>query len=165
MLRFFVCILVLTSAYYVCSHNYAQIPGEYMESASVSALFADPDHRIDSPAFRSDPINYTSHSAMRSFLQVLQQTTPHLRMFTAGCSQDGQEIPLLRFSQVDSSELDKRKPTILIIGLQHWNEPAGGEAALAIASELANNATYLQQPNILVLLLAGRSSTVCSRIN
>ena len=54
---------------------------------------------------------------------------------------------------IDSGEINWRLPIVLIIGQQHGNEPAGGEAALVLAQQLANpRAGLLARVNVLIIL-------------
>jgi Zinc carboxypeptidase len=90
-------------------------------------------------------------------VQSLARRSRDLRVRILGRSQEGRDIPLLVFARpaaADGAEVLKNgKPTVLIIGLQHGNEPAGGEAALALAGQLASGdrAAVLDRLNVLIV--------------
>src|SRR6266550_3502171 len=76
-----------------------------------------------------------------AFVNDLARRTPYLRVRIIGTSQENRAIPLLIFARPPAGGGDLQKngrPTVLVIGQQHGNEPAGGEAALALAAELVN---------------------------
>jgi len=87
---------------------------------------------MDSPAFRTPEPSITSHEAMREFLASLALRSGRMRLGSVGRSTQGRDIPLLRFGDCGPD-----RPVIWLIAQQHGNEPAGGEAMLALASALA----------------------------
>ncbi|MDX1900386.1 MAG: M14 family metallocarboxypeptidase [Gammaproteobacteria bacterium] len=117
------------------------------ESSCVAAQYPDPAIEIHSPAFMRKKIQFTSQGAMLHFIQQLR--SPYLRTRSAGVSQEGREIPLLIFSKPTQSQ----KPTVLIVAQQHGNEPAGGEAALAVAWQLTQTlySSLLDKVNIIIV--------------
>ncbi|WP_241966740.1 M14 family metallopeptidase [Leminorella richardii] len=62
-------------------------------------------------------------------------------MSVIGKSQKGRDIPMLVFSQTQDVSpqalMRNGKPTVLIVAMQHGDEPASGEGALAYAKSLA----------------------------
>jgi hypothetical protein len=87
---------------------------------------------MDSPAFRASKPSLTSHEAMLDFLASLALRSDRMQLGSVGRSTQGRDIPLLRFGSCRPD-----RPVIWLIAQQHGNEPAGGEAMLALASALA----------------------------
>jgi hypothetical protein len=130
---------------------------EYVEAPRVAARYPDPDSIIATPAFKPGKPDFTSQEELQAFVDALSRRSPDLRVRIIGSSQEARAIPLLVFarpSPADGGDLAKAgKPTVLIIGQQHGNEPAGGEAALALAAELADATRpgILDQINVLIV--------------
>src|SRR5205807_2788645 len=103
--------------------------------------YPDPPLDIPTPAFKPGRSDFTSQEELVGFVDGLAARSVDLRVRIVGQSQEQRAIPLLIFARpaiADGSELAKNgKPTVLMIGQQHGNEPAGGEAALALAAELS----------------------------
>ena len=130
---------------------------EYVESDAVSARYPDPDVTLGTPGFAANRRDFTSHAEMLAFLDTLVVGSPSVRVRIVGKSQQGRAIPLIVLSRAgvaSGAELIRGgRPTVLIVGLQHGNEPAGGEAALAFAQELASpaGASLLDRVNVLIV--------------
>ena len=130
---------------------------EYVEAPAVAARYPDPPLDIPTPAFKPGRIDFTSQEELVAFIDGLAVRSADLRVRIVGQSQEQRAIPLLIFARpaiADGSELAKNgKPTVLMIGQQHGNEPAGGEAALALAAELSGGpgAQVLDQVNVLIV--------------
>ena len=128
----------------------------YVEAPAVAARYPDPAIAIATPALRAGRASFTTQAEMLKFLNDLVARTPDMRMRIAGRSQEERAIPLVVFAHpptLDPAELAANgKPTVLFIGQQHGNEPAGGEAALALALELAGaRRALLDQVNVLIV--------------
>ena len=128
----------------------------YVESPAVAARFPDPATPIATPALRADRRNFTGYAEMTKFLGELAARAPDMRMQPAGQSQEDRDIQLVIFARPptrSAAELAANgKPTILVIGQQHGNEPAGGEAALALALQLAGERrAVLDRVNVLIV--------------
>ncbi len=130
---------------------------EYVESPAVAVRFPEPDVAIPTPAFRPGRADFTSHEEMQAFIGELGRQASDLRVRTLGRSQEGREIPLLVFARPRAAfgpdALKNGRPTVVVIGQQHGNEPAGGEAALALAWQLAatERAKVLDRVNVLIV--------------
>jgi hypothetical protein len=120
------------------------------EPAAMAERFPDPAVRYDTPAFRPGRADFTAHAEVMAFAEQLQRESPHARLEIAGRSQDGLPLPLLLLSAWGTP--DPARPTVMVIAQQHGNEPAGGEAALALARLLAGPRwALLDRVNVLIL--------------
>ena len=120
------------------------------EPAAMAERYPDPAVRYDTPAFRPGRADFTTHAEVMAFAEQLQRESPHARLEIAGRSQGGLAVPLLVLSAWGT--LDAARPTVLVLGQQHGNEPAGGEAALALARLLAGPRwSLLDRVNVLIL--------------
>ncbi|MFX5530203.1 M14 family zinc carboxypeptidase, partial [Acinetobacter baumannii] len=83
--------------------------------------------------------DFTSHAEVMGFLADLAARAPSMRLHVAGTSQGGRALPvvLLPSARGEADVSDAHRPTLLLIGQQHGNEPAGGEAMLVMAQRLA----------------------------
>lgn len=131
------------------------------EAAPLAARFADPPVRYATPAFASGRQAFTSDAEMQSLLRELvrdaTQPPTRLQLITAGMSQNGQPIEALLLTRLgDATSAGLRsaaRPTVMLIGQQHGDEPAGGEALLVLARQLAQGplAPLLDRINVLIL--------------
>jgi hypothetical protein len=120
------------------------------EPGLVAQRFPDPAVQFSTPGFRPGREDFTSHAEMLTFLEVLASESRHVKIEILGLSQGGLSLPMVLLT--DSGEINSRLPTVLIIGQQHGNEPAGGEAALVVAQQLANpRAGLLRRVNVLII--------------
>ncbi|TAG49467.1 MAG: peptidase M14 [Betaproteobacteria bacterium] len=119
--------------------------------AAVSQRYSDPDVRYTSPGMAPGRKDFTSHEEVLTYSrQLAAQSDKWMRMESIGKSQQGRDIPLLLLSSPSSFQPDK--PTVLILGQQHGNEPAGGEAALALAQRLVTTQrSLLEQVNVVIM--------------
>jgi hypothetical protein len=136
-------------AYYDATKN-------YVESPAVAARFPDPVTPIATPALRANRRYFTDYAEMMKFLDELAARAADMRVQVAGQSQEDRAIPLLIFAHPPTrSAADlaaNGKPTVLVIGQQHGNEPGGGEAALALALQLAGERrAVLDRVNVLIV--------------
>ena len=115
---------------------------EYVQTEAVKSRYPDPPLRIDTPAFAQGKSGYTSYEEMMAYVQRLARGSRHLYIRTAGQSQEARTIPALiftdygRYTGTDLRRL--ARPIVFFVGQLHGNEPAGGEAMLALAKELAS---------------------------
>ena len=127
----------------------------YKESDAVAARYPDPAVEYKTPAFTFGKADFTAHAEMMSFLTALDQRSNTMRLRIAGQSQEGRDIPalLLTASGGDAEFKDAARPTVLLIGQQHGDEPAGGEAMLALAQRLAEGdlACLLEKINVVIV--------------
>jgi Zinc carboxypeptidase len=140
-------------------------PGQPAESAGVAARFPDPPVSYRTPAFEPGRSGFTSNAELRAVLQGLVRVadgasgTTAIRLLQVGSSQTGVPIEALHFSRAPvplaSTGVTARaaRPTVLLVGQQHGDEPAGAEALIVIAQELARGklAAVLDRIDVVVL--------------
>lgn len=120
----------------------AHAPSDYRQSEAVLQHYPPvPGVTLDSPAFRTPEPALTSQQAMADFLAGLVRDAPTAQLGSVGRSQQDRDIPMLYLTAeglADAVAIRKLgRPIVWLIGQQHGNEPAGGEAMLALASALA----------------------------
>jgi Zinc carboxypeptidase len=121
-----------------------------VESDAVAKRYADPAVTYPTPGFKPDRTDFASHAEVLAYLTKLSIQHKQLSLEVAGRSQEGREIPLVILTSEDGFQ--KSKPTVMVLGQQHGNEPAGGEAALALAWQLlGRERRLLEQVNVLIL--------------
>ncbi len=154
------CLLVLSCAVLAGPPpGHAQFKPEraYQQSAAVQARYPDPPLRYGTPGFAEGRTDFTSHEEMMSFLQALERSSDNVRLRMVGASQEQRPIPLLILSNtglaaaVDLARLNR--PVVMMVGLQHGNEPAGGEAMLVLAQALAQGPLKPLLDRITVLIM------------
>ena len=118
-------------------------PSDYQQTDAVLAHYpALPDIALQSPAFAAAPPSLSNQDALMAFVAKLAGSSRHARLTSLGPSQQGRDLPLLYLTQeglADPAAIARLdRPVIWLIGQQHGNEPAGGEAMLAVASALSS---------------------------
>jgi Zinc carboxypeptidase len=119
-----------------------------LEPEAIARQFADPATPFNTPAFLPGRQDFTSHAEVFGFLDALSRRTPGLVIETLGRSQQGRAMVAVVLT--GPRGWDPQLPTVLLLGQQHGNEPAGGEAALVMAQTLAGErSTLLKRVNVL----------------
>ena len=135
--------LVLTWCAAPVSSAWAQCaPGaQYTQTDAVKRRYPDPPVKFDTPALTPGKSDFTTHEEMLAYLQRLSQRADNMLLRTAGFSQERRSLPLLVFTnsgQFSPAALQRlERPIVFLVGQLHGNEPAGGEAMLALARALA----------------------------
>jgi hypothetical protein len=120
------------------------------ELPAIAARFTPPPVTYNTPGFLSGRTDFPSHAEVMVFADDLMRQSPHLKVESLGRTQQGLVMPLLLLA--DQGRFDARRPTVLVIGQQHGNEPAGGEAALVLAQQFAGpRADLLKKINLLII--------------
>ncbi|WP_404302805.1 M14 family zinc carboxypeptidase [Alicycliphilus denitrificans] len=128
--------------------------------AAVAARFPDPSVRYETPGLADGRRAFTTNAELTQWLRQLaatQRGATRTRLIDLGLSQRGAPIHALlltRAAGTDAAALeDSRRPTVLLIGQQHGDEPAGGEALLVVARELAQGLLepMLERINVIVV--------------
>jgi hypothetical protein len=116
-------------------------------SAAVAARFSEPKVTYRTPAFAPNHLGFTSNVELQALMMALVQDAvpatgqPRVSLLPLGSSQKGQPLQALLFTR----EFDLKpaaiaasaRPTVLLIAQQHGDEPAGSEALIVLAQELA----------------------------
>ena len=116
-------------------------------SAAVAARFAEPKVTYRTPAFAPNHLGFTSNPELQALMLALVQDgvpatgQPRVSLLPLGTSQKGQPLQALLFTrEVDlkpAALATSARPTVLLIAQQHGDEPAGSEALIVLAQELA----------------------------
>jgi hypothetical protein len=135
---------------------------------AVAARFPDPAVEFRTPAFAPGHAGYTSNAELHDALvDLVQRTqarggTTEVRLLDLGLSQQGTPLEALLFSRSEpgttgvsrgiAQALAPGRPTVVLIGQQHGDEPAPAEALLVIAQELAQGRLepLLEKINVVV---------------
>lgn len=137
------------------------LPG--VESPAVAARFPVPGTVYLTPGLAAGRSSYTSdaelQAAMRALLRepAVGNGQAAVKLLSAGSSQLGVPIDVLLFTRsADTSSAGLRadgRPTVMFVGQQHGDEPAGAEAMLVLAQQLASGPlqNLLRQVNVLIL--------------
>ncbi|MGE0124009.1 MAG: M14 family zinc carboxypeptidase [Vicinamibacterales bacterium] len=129
----------------------AQMAPPAAEVPAIAAQFPDPGLGYQTPAFYPGETAFPGHAEVLAFLDRVASRAPGtVSVDTAGTSQEGRPLPVVRLAGRDGPS--PYRPTVLILAQQHGNEPAGGEAALALVDALAGpHRALLDQVNVLVV--------------
>ena len=129
--------------------------------AAVAARFPDPAIAYKTPGLEPDRRAFTTNAEVAQWLQTLADapagSSARTRLIHLGMSQRGEPIlglVLTRASGTEPADLAaSKRPTVVLVGQQHGNEPAGSEALLVISRELAQGllAPLLDRINVVVV--------------
>ena len=115
-------------------------------SAAVAARFPAPSVTYNTPGLQPGRTSFTSQAEIQAWLReqaAAASRSPGVRasVLPIGRSQRGETLEALvltRAGGTDPAVLQAAgKPTVLLVGQQHGDEPAGSEALLVIARELS----------------------------
>jgi hypothetical protein len=130
-------------------------------SAAVEARFPDPAVILPTPAFAPGHLGYTSNAEIQFLLRSLvrdgRAERATIRIVFLGASQSGVPIEALLFTRLADTDapsiVKSGRPTVMLVGQQHGDEPAGSEALLVVAQSLAHGKLegLLDRINVVVL--------------
>lgn len=146
-------------------------------SAAVAARFPAPPIIYSTPGLQEGRSSFTSNAEIQTWLRDLAAEaarSPGLKaaVLPMGKSQRGEALEALvltRAAGTDAAALAASgRPTVLLVGQQHGDEPAGSEALLVIARELTQGLLRptLERINVIIVpranpdgALAGQRAT------
>ena len=131
-------------------------------NAAVAARFPTPSVTYTTPGLQGSRVNFTTQAEIQAWLReqaAAASRTPGVvaTVLPIGRTQRGvalEALVLTRSANTDSGTLTASgKPTVLLVGQQHGNEPAGSEALLVIARELAQGLLQplLEKINVVIV--------------
>ncbi len=134
-------------------------------SAAVAARFAAPSVSYSTPGLQAGRTGFTTEPEIERWLHDQADALAHsvgvkAAVLPIGQSQQGQTLHALvltRGTGTDPAALRATgRPTVLLIGQQHGDEPAGSEALLVMARELAQGLLQplLEQINVVIVARA-----------
>ncbi len=145
----------------VAPRDEAAVPtGVAPYSEAVAARFPAPSTVYDTPGLAADRTTFTTNAELRAALDELARGAGNgirAALLDAGLSQQGQPLQALVLTRSASTDpttmLADGRPTVLLVGQQHGNEPAPSEALLVVARELSRGllAPVLDKINVVVL--------------
>lgn len=127
---------------------------------AVADRFPAPATRYELPGLQPGRSDWTRNDELAALLQgIAARGAATLR--EAGRTETGQPLLALHYSRGPG------RPLALVIGQQHGNEPAGGEAVLAVAQKLADArdplAAVLDRIDVLLLPRANPDGALLNR--
>ena len=128
-------------------------------SDAVAARVPEPAVSYRTPAFSDDGRSgFTSNAELQSWVRGLgTYGTAGVHLLSVGSSQNGVPLEALLFTRSPDASpaalVRSGRPTVLLVGQQHGDEPAGSEALLVLAQELARGRLQplLERINVVVL--------------
>ena len=155
------------------------------ESAAVAARFPDPLVRYRTPALEPGHAGYTSNAELRAIVRGLVRgpvqegqgaaNPTTIRLLQLGSSQTGVPLEAMHFSRepvalaASGVTAHPSRPTVLLVGQQHGDEPAGAEALIVIAQALAQEpvpgslAALLDRIDVIILPRANPDGAAAAR--
>jgi hypothetical protein len=138
--------------------------------AVVAARFPDPAVNYRTPAFENGHPGFTSNAELQALLRgLVRDGAPHATLLKLGTSQNGVPLDALLFTRnADASPAALQRsgrPTVMLVAQQHGDEPAGSEALIVLAQELARGRlqTLLDRINVVMLLRANPDGAQANR--
>jgi hypothetical protein len=136
--------------------------GVYVEPAAVAARFPEPAINYQTPGLMPGRTEFTTNTELRAFMRGLAEINPNrpnaARLIELGHSQAGSPLAALLFTRLADGVAEvpatAGRPTVLLIAGQHGDEPAGTEALMVVAQQLAGNgrlAALLDRINVIVV--------------
>lgn len=129
-------------------------------SAAVAARFPEPAVRYATPGLQDGRTHFSTNSEVRQWLQAVADRVGNgsrAAILNLGTSQNGdplQALVLTRAPATDAAALvASERPTVLLVGQQHGDEPAGAEALLVLARELGTGLLepLLERINVVIM--------------
>jgi hypothetical protein len=135
---------------------------------AIAARFPEPAVSFGTPAFEPGRTTFTTNAELHAIVRGLERSATlgehatDVAVLSLGASQGGEPIEALAFSRPPAlaesapavaGSVPARRPTVVLIAGQHGDEPAGTEALIAIAQDLAAGryAAILDRVDVVVL--------------
>ena len=116
----------------------------YRQPPAVLARLSDVPIALDAPGLAPGRTTFTSQEEMLAHLAATKGRVPGVFLGSLGRTAQDRDIPWLIFTaeglQDPAAVARLNRPVVWLVGQQHGNEPAGGEAMLALVSALADGA-------------------------
>jgi hypothetical protein len=148
--RFLIALVAAVAATMAGAGAWGQQPMPY--SAAVAERFPPPAVRYDLPSLDDKREDFTGNDELAEIVGKLVREGgsggTRIERIDAGRSQQGTPLIALRFSRGTAP-----RPAVTLIGGQHGDEPAGSEALLVIARQLAGRELGMVLDQVDVLLL------------
>jgi hypothetical protein len=134
----------------------------YDESAALAARFPEPNVSFESPGLQPGRQTFTTQDELQALLKKWAQASGSV---SAGKAAVGNQRPLVKLIELGSSQLGvplqavlftrdvggkpnetsrTLRPTVVLLGQQHGDEPASTEALLVLGETLANGTSEFQ---------------------
>ncbi|MGO4735848.1 M14 family metallocarboxypeptidase [Bosea sp. 2KB_26] len=115
---------------------------DYRQSEAVLARYKSVPIPLATPSLTRSTPGLTTQAELDAFVADLAAKAPaQVVLGSLGTSQQGRDLPYLIFSKEGARDPAALRalgrPIVWFVGQQHGNEPAGGEAMLALANDLA----------------------------
>jgi len=131
-------------------------------SAAVAARFPAPSVVYSTPGLQEGRSSFTSNAEIQTWLRDLTASAagaPGLKaaVLNIGSSQRGEALEALVLTRAAGTDaaalLASGRPTVLLLGQQHGDEPAGSEALLVLARELSQGLLrpLLERINVIIV--------------
>jgi hypothetical protein len=136
-----VAALVATAAAAQDAAQSIDMTREVAQPERVKALYPDLPLDLTAPSLAPGRTAFTSQEELETFVLALGQAHHNVVVGKLGLTQQGRDIPYLVFTAEGIGDAATirglGRPIVWLVGQQHGNEPAGGEAMLALAHALA----------------------------
>ncbi|MES2364101.1 MAG: M14 family metallopeptidase [Pseudomonadota bacterium] len=140
--------------------NLSDTPAPY--NAAVAARFPAPPVIYSTPGLQASRNTFTTQSEIEAWLRDQANAASRsagvaATVVPAGRSQRGEALEALVLARAPNTDpatlLANGRPTVLLVGQQHGNEPAGSEAMLVIARELSQGLLQpmLERINVVIV--------------
>ncbi len=139
------------------------VPAAPAVSPALAARFPEPAVSFATPAFEAGRSAFTTNPELHAILRGLERSGADpvrgtgVSVLALGTSQSGEPIEALAFTRIaapaPAASAAARRPAVVVIAGQHGDEPAGTEALVVIAQDLAAGALdrVLEQLDVFLL--------------
>jgi len=127
--------------------------------AAIAARFPEPAVSFATPAFEAGRTAFTTNAELGAVLRriergnTLGEHATDVNVLSLGVSQMGEPIEAIAFTRPPPSPAVAHRPTVVLLAGQHGDEPAGTEALIVVAQDLASGrfARILERVDVVVL--------------